>query len=107
MRWSIVFHLVVIFLIILLAISPMIPVAIAGEIAERNNCTLHEGFVNPCVVNGVDRGETLYAMGMMGWFIIATLPIGLAVLSLYVIIVAGYYVFRWLKKRKQAQPLAG
>ncbi|MGH9201104.1 MAG: hypothetical protein ACRD2A_07700, partial [Vicinamibacterales bacterium] len=33
---------------------PILSVVIAGTIASWNGCTLHEGFVNPCVVNGRD-----------------------------------------------------
>jgi hypothetical protein len=103
MKWSILFHIVIVILIVVFAISPMIPVSIAASIAERNNCVLHEGFVNPCVVNGVDMGQNLYTMGMMGWFIIATIPLGLSVLALYIISVAGFYIFRWFRSRKLAQ----
>ena len=55
---------------------PILSVVIAGTIASWNGCTLHEGFVNPCVVNGRDIGGTLYSMGVMGWFMLATIPIG-------------------------------
>jgi hypothetical protein len=41
-------------------------------------CELHEGFVNPCIIFGADRGELLYALGVMGWFMLVTLPIGCA-----------------------------
>jgi len=64
------------FLIFLVAGAPMISVIIAGTIASWNGCTLHEGFVNPCVINGRDIGETLYAMGVMGWFMLVTIPLG-------------------------------
>jgi hypothetical protein len=55
---------------------PILSVIVAGTIASWNGCTLHEGFTNPCVVNGKDIGGTLYAMGVMGWFMIATIPLG-------------------------------
>ncbi len=55
---------------------PILSVAIAGSIASWNNCELHEGFKNDCIVGGNDIAGTLYTMGMMGWFMIATLPLG-------------------------------
>ena len=64
------------FAICLVAGAPLISVMIAGSIASWNGCTLHEGFVNPCVINGRDIGETLYAMGVMGWFMLVTIPLG-------------------------------
>jgi len=63
-------------IIALLSGWPIAFVAAAGLIASWNNCTLHEGFANPCIVNGRDIGQTLYGMGVMGWFMIATLPLG-------------------------------
>jgi hypothetical protein len=67
---------------VLIALSagwPIVSVVIAGVVASWNGCTLHEGFVNPCVVGGRDIGETLYSMGVLGWFMIATIPIGMIV----------------------------
>ena len=55
---------------------PILSVAAAGTIASWNGCTLHEGFKNPCIVNGRDIGGTLYSMGVMGWLMIATVPLG-------------------------------
>lgn len=60
---------------LLVCFAPIGSVIAAAWIAERHGCVLHEGFVNPCVVNGKDIGETLYAMGVMGWLMLATLPI--------------------------------
>ena len=64
------------FLVALFAGWPIVSVIVAGSIASWNGCTLHEGFANPCVVGGKDLGGTLYAMGVMGWFMIATIPLG-------------------------------
>ena len=65
---------------------PIASVAIAGTIASWNGCTLHEGFPNPCVVNGNDMGDTLYAMGVMGWFMLATIPVGLVAFVIWTIV---------------------
>jgi hypothetical protein len=74
---------------------------IAGTIASWNNCTLHEGFANPCVVNGRDMGETLYAMGVIGWFMIATLPIGFIASVVWTI---GWAL--WTARKQKAAPPA-
>lgn len=87
-------HGIVILIILLLAFAPVISVMIASEIANANGCQLDEGSVHPCIVNGVDQGETLYTLGMMGWFMLATLPLGLGAIVLYLIFVAGYYLLR-------------
>ncbi len=71
--------------IVVLCLSPMISLFIAGGIASHYGCTLHEGFVNPCVVAGRDIGGTLYTMGVMGWMMLFTLPIGAAVLVAWIV----------------------
>lgn len=63
-------------LILLAATAPIVSVALAGWIAHRHGCTLHEGFANPCLIGGVDFGETLYTMGVLGWLALVTLPLG-------------------------------
>jgi hypothetical protein len=88
------------FLIILLMISPIIPVSISSSIAEANGCVVHEGFVNPCVINGVGQGEVLYQMGMMGWFFLATAPLGLLGLAIWLVAMIVHRVL-WGRARKR------
>ncbi len=47
--------------------------AIAGLIADLNGCGLHEGFVQPCVVFGVDLGGLLHNMVALGWLMLISL----------------------------------
>lgn len=63
-----------------LTLAPVLSVLVAAVITNLNDCVLHEGFVNPCLVAGVDLGGVLYAMGVMGWLGLITLPIGLPAL---------------------------
>lgn len=58
----------------LLCWAPPSSAVVAGTVAARMGCTLHEGFVNPCVIRGEDWGGTLYAKGVMGWFGVVTVP---------------------------------
>lgn len=79
--------LIVILLLILgWMLWPVASVMIAGSIAEANNCQLDEGSVHPCIVNGNDMGEQLYSMGVMGWFMLVTIPTGLIALAVYGVI---------------------
>lgn len=91
------------FLIVLVAGAPIISVIVAGAIASWNGCELHEGFRNPCIVNGTDIGDTLYTMGVLGWLMIATIPLGLAALVAWTLI---WYVVRRLKARAEPVPQA-
>ena len=81
--------------IALFAAWPIVSVASAGVIATWNGCTLHEGFVNPCLVNGRDIGETLYSMGVMGWFMLATIPMGVVAFVAWTI---GWVI--WSRRRR-------
>jgi hypothetical protein len=100
MKWKwVVIHVVVIVLILLAAGSPLIAVAIAGSIANANGCELHEGFVNPCVIDGVDRGQDLYTAAMLGWFAIATVPIGLIAALVYLLVVVIVALVRRNRRR--------
>jgi hypothetical protein len=88
-------------LILAVALAPLVSVMIAGTIAEANGCTLHEGFVNPCMVDGTDMGETLYAMGVMGWLMLATIPLGAMALLAWLVILVIHLIVR---ARRRAAP---
>lgn len=97
-----VINLVILGAIGLFCLSPMISVAIAGTIANRYGCTLHEGFVNPCVINGVDYGETLYSMGVLGWLFFMTVPISVGLLAVYLLVWLVIWVVKWIKRRRMS-----
>ena len=101
---KIILHEVVIFTILCVALLPAVSVATAGQIANANGCQLDEGSIHPCVVNGEDMGETLYTMGMMGWLLIATIPLGLGAAGLYILLVAAFYIIRSILRRKKQNP---
>jgi hypothetical protein len=94
-------HGLVLVLILLIAFSPFLVAMIAGSIASANGCRLDEGNIHPCIVNGQDIGQTLYTLGMMGWFAIATIPLGLAAAGIYLVGVILFYLFSRLYRRKR------
>jgi hypothetical protein len=79
---------------------------VAGWIAESHGCTLNEGSVNPCIVDGEDMGHTLYTMFVMGWFMLVTLPAGLVALLVW-IIVAVTLLLAGRRRRKDAAGAEG
>lgn len=85
---------VLILLAILACLSPLISTALAGWIAASHGCTLHEGFANPCVINGTDYGETLYTMGVMGWLMLATLPVAAGLILLWIVVEIAAFIRR-------------
>ena len=100
MTRRIIIHTLVVLFILVLGISPFLATAGAGMIAEANGCTLHEGFVNPCIINGEDWGRDLYTFGVMGWFAIATIPIALMVIVVYLAIVIIVAIVRSRRRRR-------
>ena len=96
-------HVLVIFLILLLAFSPFIGAMAAGTIANVYGCQLDEGSIHPCMVNGRDIGQTLYTFGVLGWLGLATIPIGLVVLGIYLVIVILFYLVRWYRRNRVGQ----
>lgn len=92
-------YLIVLAVILVVALAPLISVIIAGSIADANGCTLNEGSVHPCIVGGNDMGSTLYAMGMMGWFMIATIPLGAGAVLVWAVVLIVHRLY-WGRKRE-------
>jgi DMSO/TMAO reductase YedYZ heme-binding membrane subunit len=75
-RFPWIIYWIVLFLIAMVALAPVASVIACGIIANAAGCHVDEGSVHPCVINGHDYGQTLYTMGVMGWFMLLTLPAG-------------------------------
>lgn len=89
---------IVLAIILLVALAPVLSVIVAGTIADANGCALDEGSVHPCIVNGTDIGSTLYALGVMGWFMLATIPLGAGALLLWAVVLIAHRLY-WGRKR--------
>ena len=75
-------------------------VVACGWIANAYGCKVDEGSVHPCIIGGVDRGELLYSMGVLGWLMLVTLPVGgLAFLVWLAILIA--HRLRWKNRTPQ------
>ena len=71
---------------------PLLSALTAGSIAKANGCALNEAGVHPCVIGGKDWGGTLYAMGVMGWLLLITVPsggLGLAAYTVFLLVRAA------------------
>ncbi len=73
-------------------VLPFLPVMACAAIASLNDCVVHEGNATSCVVMGLELGEALYFLGMMGWFGLFTLPSG--ALAAIVFTVGGLFAPR-------------
>jgi hypothetical protein len=101
----IIIHILVVLFILLLGASPFIATMIAGTIADANGCVLHEGFVNPCIINGEDRGDDLYTIGMLGFFAIGTIPLAVMVAVGYILIIVIIAIIQSARRRRAANDL--
>ena len=63
---------------------PVLSLLLAGTLAKMFGCTLNEADVHPCYVFGVSIGPFLYSLSVMGWFMILSLPLGVAVLITWI-----------------------
>jgi uncharacterized membrane protein YhaH (DUF805 family) len=75
-------------LILVLMLAPVASITAAGMIADSAGCRLDEGSPHPCLVNGVDRGETVYTLAMLGWLMLLTVPVGAIALIVWGIVLA-------------------
>jgi hypothetical protein len=97
----ILLNLFIIACIALVAIAPIIPAVIAANVVNATGCQLDEGSIHPCLINGVDYGETLYTMGMMPWFVFFSVPLAVGLFIVYVIIVVIIFLIRVFKKPRE------
>jgi hypothetical protein len=92
-------NLLILVPILLWMIWPVIVVAVAGSIAAANGCELNETVINSCIVDGREMGDTLYSMGVMGWFMLVTIPTGLLALLVFLLLL----LIEWIVGKRRAQ----
>ncbi len=90
-------YLVILVVIVLFAAAPFLSVLFTYAIADANNCVVNEATVNPCMVMGADWGELLYFTGVMGWFMLVTIPLGGGALIVWLVILLIHYL-AWRQK---------
>jgi hypothetical protein len=85
-RFPWILYWIVFGLIVLVAFAPVGSVIACGLIANAHGCRVDEGSVHPCVINGKDYGQLLYALGVMGWLMLVTIPGGAVAFIIWLII---------------------
>ncbi len=81
-RW----HFLILSIGLGVSLLPLLSVIASTAIAGAFECTLHEGFANPCIVFGIDVGNVLASMFVAGWLMLATFPVTLVCLLLLVVL---------------------
>ena len=77
---------------------------LCAAIANAYACKVDEGSVHPCIINGHDYGELLYSLGVMGWFMLVTIPGGLVAFVSWLIFLILHCV-AWRKRVSAGTPL--
>jgi hypothetical protein len=93
------------FVSLTIGLLPIASVIVAGTLANTYGCTLHEGFPNPCIILGKDRGDLLYTMGVAGWFMFFSIPIGL--MGVLASLILALILFLVGRSKKRSPPATG
>lgn len=83
--------------LLLVCLAPLLSMAVAEFIAQVNGCKLDLASVHPCIIGGRDIGHTLLALGMMGYFLFATMPTVLAIVIAWALV----ELIAWLQRDSQ------
>ena len=96
-RFPWIWYLLALGAILVFAFAPIGSVMLCAVIANAYGCKVDEGSVHPCIINGHDYGELLYDLGVMGWFMLATIPGGLVAFASWLILLILHRV-SWRKR---------
>jgi hypothetical protein len=99
-RFPWIAYWIVLALIVLFAFAPIGSVITCGWIANTHGCKVDEGSVYPCIINGKDYGQLLYTLGVLGWLMLVTLPVGALAFAIWLIVLILHRT-RW---RRRAEP---
>jgi hypothetical protein len=102
-RFPWILYLIALILIVLFAFAPIGSVMLCAWIANAYGCKVDEGSVHPCIINSHDYDELLYDLGVMGWFMLVTLPGGLLAFVSWLILLILDRV-AWKKRFSAAGP---
>jgi ribosomal protein S18 acetylase RimI-like enzyme len=86
----------------LFAVWPIASLVSASMIAQSNGCLIDEGSVHPCMISGEDWGENLYTMAVLGWLMLATVPLGLGAGIVWLIVLLIHHA-AWARQAKAAR----
>jgi hypothetical protein len=80
--------------ILVIAVLPVLSVALTYAMASALGCPVNEGGATPCPFMGVDLGETLVTMMVLGWLGLITLPVGSVALAIWLAAWIGRRIWR-------------
>lgn len=72
-------------IITLITLGPLLITLLGGAAASLFGCTISEVGPQECLVLSVDIGWLFYAMGVIGWLFIITVPLGVLLFFLWTV----------------------
>ncbi len=102
-RFPWILYWVVLAIIVLVALAPLGSVVACGWIANAHGCKVDEGSVHPCMINGKDYGQLLYTLGVLGWLMLVTLPVGGLAFMIWLIVLFLHRA-SWRRRAEQISP---
>jgi hypothetical protein len=102
-RFPWLWYMLALFVIVAFAFAPIGSVMLCAAIANAYGCKVDEGSVHSCIINGHDYGELLYSLGVMGWFMLVTIPGGLVAFVSWLIFLILHRV-SWRKRMSAGIP---
>jgi hypothetical protein len=87
-----VFLRIVMGLALLVCMLPLGSVLLTSVLANSLGCRVDEGSVHPCYLFGISIGDALYAMGVMGWLMLVTLPLAAILVLAWIVIETIHFV---------------
>jgi hypothetical protein len=86
--------------IVVVGLLPLILAFGASYVADAAGCVLNEASAHPCLIGGIDFGETLAALFLMHWLALATLPLAAIALGIWLVALVVVLFLRWRARRR-------
>jgi hypothetical protein len=88
-------------LIALVAFGPALVAVGSQEVAEAFGCQVDLNRVIPCQIGGKDYGQTFYDLGFLIWYSYLSLPAGLVLFGVWVVV--AIIAFIVIKRRQHVR----
>lgn len=82
-------------LALLACLSPLLSMALAEILGQIHGCKVDFVSTQPCMDGNEDISGTLRTLGMMGYFLMATLPVAAGVVATWIIV----ELVAWARRR--------
>ena len=90
-------YLVALALIFVGAMAPIAVTVYAANVAQGHGCTVTDGVLDPCIVDGVDKAAELQGMANTFWYALFTWPAGIVAATIWLLVLL-WHRGRWKRR---------